>query len=311
MERRRLGHSKLEVGVVGLGCNNFGMRIDEPSSAAVVDAAIDAGITLFDTADMYGDGRSEEFLGRALGARRADVVVATKFGGLGAMKKETGFGAPAAVRACLDASLARLGTDWIDLYQMHYPDPATPIAETLGALDDCVRAGKVRAIGSSNFDAAGVRAAADAAAVSGGAAFAAAQNEWSVLARAAERALVPACVAANVSLIPYFPLASGLLTGKYARGEAFAEGTRLAAMPYFASVATDANFAKVEALTAIAREAGRTLVELAMSWLACQPSVGSIIAGATKPSQVAANAAAAGWRMSADELRAVEDAVAD
>lgn len=306
MEIRRLGSSKLEVGVVGLGCNNFGMRIDEAASRAVVNAALDAGITLFDTADMYGDGKSEIFLGRALGSERSRAVVATKFGGLAAMKKETGFGAPSAVKACLDASLARLGTDYVDLYQMHYPDPATPIADTLGALDDCVRAGKVLAIGSSNFDAAGVRAADEAARASGGAAFATAQNEWSLLAREVEAALVPACSAANVSLVPYFPLASGMLTGKYRRGAEYAEGTRFAAMPYFARFATDANFATVEALEAFAQKSGHTLLELAMSWLACQPSVGSIIAGATKPEQVEANTAAASWKLTREELREIE-----
>ena len=306
MESRRIGSSELEVSLVGLGCNNFGMKIDERATAAVVHACLDEGVHFFDTADMYGGGKSEEFLGKALGVRRKDIVLATKFGGMAKAQGKTGFGAPQAVHESLDASLRRLGTDYIDLYQMHYPDPDTPVEETLGALDDAVQAGKVRVVGHSNFDAEQIEAASKAARRN---AFASAQNEWSLLSRAAEEAVVPACESAGISMIPYFPLASGMLTGKYRRGEEFADGSRLAAMSFFADVANDENFTRVEALAKVADQVGRTLVELAFGWLAAQPTVASVIAGATTPEQVRSNAHATDRALSAEEVEAATAAV--
>ena len=306
METRTLGGSELAASLVGLGCNNFGMKLDADGTQQVVHACLDAGITFFDTADMYGGGKSEEFLGKALGARRKDVVLATKFGGMDKMQGKQRYGAPDAVVACVDASLSRLGTDWIDLYQMHYPDPDVPIEETLGALDALITSGKVRAVGHSNFDAAQIAGAAAAASDN---AFVSAQNEWSLLARNVEADVVPACEAASLSMIPYFPLASGMLTGKYRRGEDFDEGTRLGAMSYFADVASDENFDKVEALERVAQDGGRSLLELAFGWLAAQPSVASVIAGATTPEQVRANAGAVARPLEAGEVGAIEAAL--
>ena len=302
MELRNLGASELRASVVGLGTNNFGMRCDLDQSAAVVHAALDAGITFFDTADMYGGGKSEEFLGKALANHRNGALIATKFGGDAFHAGKRGFGRPAAIVESIDASLKRLGCDHIDLYQMHYPDAETPIAETIGALRELIQAGKVRAVGHSNFEAAGLREADDT--------FVSAQNEWNLLQRDVEAEVIPACESAGISQIPYYPLASGLLTGKYKRGEPFAEGTRLAAVEYFASVATEENFDKVEKLQAVASDAGRPLLDLAFSWLAAQPSVASIIAGATKPAQVAVNARAADWKLGESELEAINEAAA-
>jgi aryl-alcohol dehydrogenase-like predicted oxidoreductase len=309
MEQRRLGGSDLEVSVVGLGCNNFGMKIDLAASRAVIDAALDAGIDFLDTADMYGGGKSEEFIGEVLGKRRSRVRIGTKFGAGRRAKGPGQFGTRAYTLECAEASLKRLRTDYIDLYQMHYPDPGTPIEETLGALDELVRQGKVRQIGCSNYTGAMI---AEADAVSGSKKlprFVSAQNEWSLLQRDAERDVIPACEKHRLGQLPYFPLASGLLTGKYRRGEKFAAGTRFATMgDYFASVATDANFAKVEALERVARAHGRTLLELAMSWLAAQPSVASVIAGATTPEQVRANAGSVSWKLTPAELAEIERA---
>jgi aryl-alcohol dehydrogenase-like predicted oxidoreductase len=309
MEHRRLGGSDLEVSVVGLGCNNFGMKIDLAASRAVIDAALDAGIDFFDTADMYGGGKSEEFIGEVLGKRRSRVRIGTKFGAGRKAKGPGQFGTRAYTLECAEASLKRLRTDYIDLYQMHYPDPGTPIEETLGALDELVRQGKVRQIGCSNFTGPMI---AEADAVSGKKGlprFVSAQNEWSLLKREAEGDVIPACEKHRLGQLPYFPLASGLLTGKYRRGEKFAAGTRFATMgDYFASVATDANFAKVEALERVAKAHGHTLLELAMSWLAAQPSVASVIAGATTPEQVHANAKSVSWKLSPAELAEIERA---
>jgi aryl-alcohol dehydrogenase-like predicted oxidoreductase len=297
MEMRKIG--TLEVSLVGLGCNNFGGRIDEEQTRAVVDAAIDAGITLFDTADVYGGaGRSEELLGRALGARRKDIVLATKFGM--PMGDGKAGAAPAYVKAACDASLQRLGTDVIDLYQLHAPDASVPIADTLGALEELVQAGKVREVGCSNFSPELL----DAAAAAGtGARFVSVQNELSLLRRRGDDELVAACERHDLAILPYFPLASGMLTGKYRRGEAPPDGTRLAGLPEDRrdKALGDRVFDKVEALEAFATGRGHTLLELAMSWLAGLPRMGSVIAGATSPDQVRANAAAVGWQLSATE----------
>ncbi|HEU4629592.1 MAG TPA: aldo/keto reductase [Gemmatimonadaceae bacterium] len=300
MHTRHIG--SLEVSVVGLGCNNFGRRIDEAATHAVVQAALDAGITFFDTADIYGSTLSEQYLGRALGARRREVVLATKFG----MKvDERRRGAhPDYVRQACEDSLRRLGTDYIDLYQLHEPDPAVPIADTLGALDELVRAGKVREIGCSNFDAVQLREA-EVAVRSHAARFVSVQNEYSLLQREPERAVLAECVRAGLAFIPYFPLASGLLTGKYRRGEPPPAGSRIAGGAN-RNKFTDENLAHVERLRAYAESRGHTLLELAFSWLLTREPVASVIAGATKPEQVRANVAAAGWQLSAEELAEVD-----
>lgn len=308
MELRNLGTSGLRVSLVGLGCNNFGMRLDAGQTATVVHAALDAGITLFDTADMYGGrGKSEEFLGKALGARRKEIVLASKFG---MAMDDVGVKIGASRRYVMQAvedSLKRLGTDWIDLYQLHQLDPRTPIDETLRALDDLIRQGKVRYVGSSNLPAWRSTEAEFVARELGTHRFVSCQEEWNVLNRAIEKDVVPMMEAYGLGMLPYFPLASGLLTGKY-RKDAMPEGARLTDMPKFANrtYVTDANFAKVEKLDAFAKERGHTLLELAFSWLAAQKVTGSVIAGATKPEQIAGNVAAAGWKMTAEDLAGVE-----
>jgi len=303
MRYRSLGVGGPEVSVVGLGCNNFGRRNDEPAARAVVDAALDVGVTLFDTADVYGDGDSERFLGAALGTRRDDVVVATKFGG---RMEGRGGGSAAHVRRAVEASLERLGTDRIDLYQYHSPDGVTPIEETLAALDELVRAGKVRYVGSSNFSPEQVDEADRIARERGWARFVSAQNEYSLLNREAEAELLPTCERLGIGVLPYFPLASGLLTGKYRRGEPPPEGTRLAGNP---GRLTDEAFDRVEALEHYASERGRTLLEVAIGVLAARPPVASVIAGATKPEQVRANAAAGEWEPASEDLAALSAAL--
>ncbi|HUY64642.1 MAG TPA: aldo/keto reductase [Acidimicrobiales bacterium] len=305
MPTRRIG--SLEVSVVGLGCNNFGGRIDAGATAAVVDAALEAGITFFDTADIYGATRSEQFLGTALGWRRSEVVLATKFG-MEVDPQRKG-ASPAYVRQALDDSLRRLGTDHIDLYQLHAPDPATPIAETLAALDEQVSAGKVRQIGCSNFSVEQLHEA-DQAVADGAARFVSVQNEFSILHRVPEHGVLAQCERSHVAFIPYFPLARGLLTGKYRRGEPAPSGTRLARLDseQYGRLASEANLSAVEELAAVAEGAGRTLVELAIAWLAGRSPVASVIAGATSAAQVHANVAAADWVLN-DDQRAQVDAV--
>ena len=311
MEHRRLGGSDLEVSLVGLGCNNFGMKIDLEASRKVIDAALDAGIDFFDTADMYGNGKSEEFIGEVLGPRRSRVRIGTKFGGVAMVSGKKGWGQRAYIHECADASLKRLRTDHIDLFQMHYPDPGTPIEETLGALDELVRQGKVRQIGCSNYTGAMIADADATSARKKLARFVSAQNEWSLLVRDAEKDVIPACEKQRLGQLPYFPLASGMLTGKYRRGEKYAAGSRFATMgDYFAKVASDANFAKVEALEKVAKAHGHSLLELAMGWLAAQPSVASVIAGATTPEQVRANAASMTWKMKPGDLAEIDRALA-
>jgi aryl-alcohol dehydrogenase-like predicted oxidoreductase len=300
LEKRRIG--SLEVSVVGLGCNNFGWRIDADATAAAVNAALDAGINFFDTADIYGAGASEEFLGQALGQRRHQVLIATKFGMK--MDEQRRGASPEYMRRAVEDSLQRLGTDSIDLYQLHQPDPDVPIAETLGALDDLVRAGKVREIGCSNFSGDQLRAA-EAAVREGGARFVSVQNQYSMLHREPEGDVLPECVRAGIAFLPYFPLANGLLTGKYRRGQPLPEGSR-ARDGFGPKVFTDENLALVESLTALAAARGHTMLELAVSWLAAQPAVASVIAGAKSPEQVKANASAAGWPLTAEDLDAIE-----
>jgi aryl-alcohol dehydrogenase-like predicted oxidoreductase len=296
MQSRTLG--SLSVSVVGIGCNNFGGRIDEAATNAVVGAALDAGITLFDTADIYGGTKSEEYLGRALGSRRDEAVIATKFGG--PIDDERKGGASAAyVKRAVDDSLRRLGTDRIDLYQLHFPDPSVPLAETLGALDELVREGKVREIGCSNFSPELIAESEGISAQQQLARFVSVQNEYSLLRRAPEKGVLDACEKYDLGFIPYFPLASGLLTGKYRRGEAPPAGTRLA------SGIPDGDFDDVERLAAVAGRLGRSLLELAVGGLAAIDGIASVIAGATTPEQVRANAAAGGWRPSPAELDAV------
>jgi aryl-alcohol dehydrogenase-like predicted oxidoreductase len=297
METRRIG--SLEVSVVGLGCNNFGRRLDAAATARVIDAALDAGVNFLDTADMYGGGKSEEYLGRALAGRWNRVVLATKFGW---ELDETRKGASAAyVKRAVEASLRRLGTDRIDLYQLHKPDPATPIAETLGALADLVREGKVREIGCSNFSAAQVEQAERAAA--GGPRFVSVQNEYSLLHREPEAEVLPACGRLGLSFLPYFPLANGLLTGKYRRGRPLPEGARLTepGRPALDEKLLDT----VERLVSFAGERGHTLLDLAFAHLLSRPEVASVIAGATRPEQIRANAAAASWTLTAEDRAAL------
>ena len=301
---RTLGHSGLQVSVVGLGCNNFGRRVDLAGTRAVVDAALEAGITFFDTADTYGGrGGSEELLGEVLEGRRDQVVLATKFGmDMGDGKGPRG--SRGYIEQAVQASLRRLATDVIDLYWYHQPDGVTPIAETLETLDELVRAGTVRAIGASNFSAAQIDEADAVARECGLTRFTAIQNQYSLLVRDAEADVLPACERLGLGFVPYFPLASGLLTGKYRRGQAGPPGAR----PERPQIATDAQFALVEALDRYARERGLSLVQVAIGALLARGVVSSVIAGATKPEQVRANAAAVEWTPSegdVEELRSL------
>ncbi|GID30074.1 aldo/keto reductase [Paractinoplanes brasiliensis] len=313
MSYRRLGTSGLVVSVVGLGCNNFGRKLDADGTREVVDAAFDAGITLFDTADRYGDpsGASEQCLGAALKGRRDEVILATKFGMDVGRLNGNDFGARGSRRyivRAVESSLRRLETDYIDLYQMHEPDPRTPIDETLAALDDLVRSGKVRYLGNSNF--AGWQIAdADWTARAGGLTpFISAQNRYSLLHRDAEQEVVPACEQFGLGLLPFFPLDSGLLSGKYRRGEQPAAGTRLSQARY-RSWLENADWDTIEALAAFGAERGHSLLEVAIAGLAARPAVSSVIAGATTAEQVHANAAAGAWELTADDVAALEEAL--
>jgi aryl-alcohol dehydrogenase-like predicted oxidoreductase len=302
MTYRQLGDSGLTVSTVGIGCNNFGRRLDQDGTNAVVRQALDSGITLFDTADIYGQGASEEMLGLALGSERENVVVATKFGMdmQGANGPDWGVrGSRRYVRKAVESSLRRLGTDWIDLYQLHRPDPQTPIDETLAALDELVREGKVRYLGSSNFTGWQVVDADWTARAAGTSRFVSAQNEYSLVERDVEDELVPACEHVGVGLLPFFPLASGLLTGKYRRGEPAPEGTRLAGM---ADRLEGADWDTLEALEAYAAQRGLRPIDVAIGGLAAQPAVASVIAGATRPEQVVDNVRAGLWEPSAEDL---------
>ncbi|MDA1077078.1 MAG: aldo/keto reductase [Proteobacteria bacterium] len=308
--QRRLGKTGLYVSEVGLGCNNFGVRMDELATERVVHAALDQGITLFDTADVYGEQRSEVYLGKALQGRRDQAIVATKFGSpVGPGNLNRG-GSRRYVRAAIEASLARLNTDYIDLYQIHFPDAATPVDETLGVLDDLVREGKVRYIGHSNFTGWQIADADWQAKSSGVQRFVTAQNHLSLLERDALKEVIPACDRFSIGLLPYFPLASGMLTGKYHRGEAPEQGTRMAQVERIARRSlTDANFDLVDRLTAYAQSQGRSLLDLAFGWLLSFPSVSSVIAGATSPAQIEANLNAASWRLSEEQMAEVKSVV--
>jgi aryl-alcohol dehydrogenase-like predicted oxidoreductase len=306
MSYRRLGDSGLVVSAVGLGCNNFGRRLNADETRAVVDAAFDEGITLFDTADTYGSphGASEEFLGAALKGRRDDVVVATKFGSNMEGVNGNDFGARGARRyivRAVESSLRRLDTDYIDLYQMHQPDPVTPIDETLSALDDLVRTGKVRYLGNSNFAGWQIADADWTARAAGQAPFISAQNQYSLLHREAEAEVLPACEHFGLGFLPFFPLDSGLLSGKYRRGSAAPAGTRLAGDRY-QSWLDEANWDLIEALASYGEARGHSLLDVAIAGLLAQPAVTSVIAGATRPDQVHANAAAASWEPSAADV---------
>jgi aryl-alcohol dehydrogenase-like predicted oxidoreductase len=306
MEYRRLGDSGLKVSAVGIGCNNFGMRIDQPATDAVVGAALDAGINFFDTADVYGGSQSEVMLGKALNGKRDEVVIATKFASPMGQRHDQRGGSRRYVMQAVEASLKRLGTDYIDLYQMHRPDPDTPIEETLSALDDLVRDGKVRYLGNSNFSGWQIADADWISKSKGQERFVSAQNLYSLLERGSGREVLPACERFGLGFLPFFPLASGLLTGKYKKGEAPPEGTRLAAWGRRGQDAlNDKNFGKLERLSGWAEERGKSLLELAFAWLLGQPVVSSVIAGATRPEQVQANAAAANWALSPQEVEEV------
>jgi aryl-alcohol dehydrogenase-like predicted oxidoreductase len=303
MPIRQIG--SLDVSLVGLGCNNFGGRTNESQSTAVVRAALDAGINFFDTADIYGGTRSEEILGAALGRDRADVIVATKFG-MTLSPERTG-AAPEYVRSALEDSLRRLGTDYVDLYQLHRPDPDTPIGDTLAALADLVKAGKVREIGCSNFSAAQLREA-DAAAAEGAPRFASVQNQYSLLQREPELDVLAECERLEIAFIPFSPLANGLLSGKYRRGEPPPPGTRLAGMPAERreTLLADATMDVVDKLEGFAQQQGHSILELAIAWLAAKAMVASVIAGATRAEQVIANVRAADWVLTEEELQAVD-----
>ena len=307
MKTRKLGRSGLGVSITGLGCNNFGARLDAQGSRAVIHKALDVGITLFDTADVYGDrGGSERLMGEILGPRRKDIVLASKFGmAMDDTGRKQG-GSRRYIMEAVEASLARLRTDWIDLYQIHRPDPSTPIEETLRALDDLVRQGKVRYIGCSNFAGWQLTDALWTSRSDGLEHFVSCQNEYSLVERAIEGELVPAMRHHGVGLLPFYPLAAGLLTGKYAGG-ASPQGTRLTKHPQMAARhLSDARRAVADALDGFARERGHSLLELAMSWLAGQDFVASVIAGASSPEQVEANAKAVDWALSAQERSEID-----
>lgn len=302
MEKRQIG--SLSVSVVGLGCNNFGRRIDAAQSATVINVALEKGINFLDTADIYGNGQSEDFIRQALGSRRKDVIIASKFGNL---MEGQGRGAhPDYIRTAVETSLQRLGTDYIDLYQLHVPDPDVPIADTLGALNELVQAGKVREIGSSNFSAEQIRDS-EAAVKAGAARFVSVQNEYSLLKREAENGVLAACAELGIGFLPYFPLASGLLTGKYRQGQPSPEGTRLSGNATWLS---EQNLVTVEKLISFAEAKGHTILELAFGWLLAKPVVTSVIAGATRVEQIEANAAAASWTLSEAELAEIDQLLA-
>jgi aryl-alcohol dehydrogenase-like predicted oxidoreductase len=303
METRRIG--SLSVSIVGIGCNNFGSRIDETRTAEVVDAALESGINFFDTADMYANGRSEELLAAALRGRRSKAIIATKFATH--MEGQGSGAAPEYVRKACDASLKRLGTDYIDLYQQHVPDPKVPIAETLGALTELVAAGKVREIGCSNFSAEQLREAKLASVRLRGARFVSVQNEYSLLHREPEEdGVLQESERQSIAFLPFFPLKAGLLTGKYRMGKPIPADTRVANFDRYRKLLTDDNLEKVEALVEFAARRNRSLIELSVSWLLAHPTVASVIAGASSADQVRDNAAAAAWKLDAADLREVD-----
>lgn len=304
LNSRQIG--SLAVSEIGLGTNNFGGRMEAAPSKVVVDTAIEAGVNFFDTADVYGGSLSEQYLGQALGTRRKEVLVATKFGN--PFQGGPGGASPEYVRQAADGSLQRLGTDYIDLFQLHRPDPKVPIAETLGALAELVEAGKVRELGCSNFSVDQLREAA--AAAGDGPRFVSVQNHYSLLHRQPESdGVLEECQKQGIAFLPYFPLANGLLSGKYSLDSPPPKGTRLAGMPAerLASVLNEESLSKVERLADLAERQGHTILELAFAWLLARPQVASVIAGATRPEQVKANAAAAGWQLGDDLLQQIDE----
>ncbi len=303
MDRRKIGGADgLDVSLVGLGCNAFGGRVDEKGTHAVLDAAIDAGIDFFDTAEGYGGGNSELFMGTGLKGKRDKILLATKFGLSTSHLPDKNRGSPENIRVALDQSLRKLQTDRIDLYQLHRPDPDTPVAETMGALEEQEKAGKIRYYGCSYYSGAQMQEAVDAAEKAGLKGFVTAQNAWNMLERDIEAELIPVCEANGIGLLPYYPIAKGLLTGKYTRGSKAQAGSRMDGDPSLAN----ANFDLLDRLDAYARDHGYDLLTLAISWLAAQPSIASIISGASKPEQMAPNAAAARWKLTAKNLEEVD-----
>ena len=307
MEYRRLGNTGLKVSEVGLGGNNFGWWADEPTSIGVINHAIDSGINFIDTADIYDRGHSEEYIGKALKGKRSQVIIATKFANpMGESPNEKG-GSRYYIMKAVEASLKRLQTDYIDLYQIHLPDPETPIEETLRTLDDLVWAGKVRYIGCSNFAAWQLCEALWTSKVNNLHSFVTVQPQYNLLARQIERELVPCCQAYNIGVIPYFPLASGFLTGKYRQGEKPPADSRLSAPnPAFQRIFTEENWSKLAKLEAFAKERGHTVGELAIAWLLSKPWLSTVIAGARKTEQVSANVAASEWKLTAEEAAEVD-----
>ena len=309
MKMRTLGTSGLRISAVGVGCMNFGSMCDQAATDAIVATAFDLGVNFFDVADIYGGvmNRSEVMLGKALGARRKDAIVATKFGAKlgGGGGAGPGGGSAAYIGKAVEASLAALGTDYIDLYQHHFPDTGTPLEETLRALDDLVRQGKVRHIGCSNYTGAQLANGLELSSRLGLAPFVSAQNRYSLLTRDIEQELVPVCVARGIGILPYFPLESGLLSGKYRKGQPLPEGSRFAKWRGGGSFASDARYAIVEKLADYGAGRGRTVLDLAMGWLASQPAVTSVIAGVTRAEQLAQNVAAGSWEPSPEELAAI------
>jgi aryl-alcohol dehydrogenase-like predicted oxidoreductase len=307
MLRRPFGTTGLQVSAVGLGGNNVGIRLDLAATRNLVDAALDAGITLFDTADIYGNrGGSETLLGEALGARRKDIVLITKFGMPMDDSGRRQGGSRRYVVEAIEASLQRLKTDWIDIYYYHRPDPATPFEETLRALDDLVRTGKVRHIGCSNFSGAQIAEAQRVAKANGLTPFVTAQDQYNLLSREIEREVLPVVAAEKLALLPYFPLASGMLTGKYRLGEPVPQGTRLSNPRYSDRFLNDENYRIVEHLQEFCTARGRTLLQLAFAWLLAKPAVASAIAGASTPEQLMQNVGAIGWRLSPEEIAEVD-----
>ncbi len=303
MEYRYLGKSGLKVSAIGLGTNNFGRRLDADATALVINHALDMGVTMIDTSNSYGDGYSEDYIGRALKGKRDKAVIATKVSSTVGDGPNDGGNSRQHIMAAVEDSLCRLQTDYIDLYQIHWHDPNVPIEETLRALDDLVRQGKVRYIGCSNFTAWQVCEAAWTSRSLGVASFASVQPRYSLMDREIETELVPFCDAYGVGILPYYPLANGFLTGKYRRGEAVPTGTRLAENDR--GMFTDANFDLLDKLEAFCEARGRTVLELAFAWLLANDAVSSVIAGATRVEQVIANAKAASWQLTADEVAEV------
>lgn len=304
METRELG--SLNVSVTGLGCNNFGRRLDLAGTKSVLDAAIAAGVTFLDTADTYGDTRSEELMGEALKGRRSEVLLATKFGMPNKAAGLTGGARPDYIHASIDASLKRLQTDHVDLYQLHKPDPDVPIADTLGALGELVQAGKVREIGCSNFSAEQMREAHAAAEQDGTPRFVSVQNEYNLMRRQDERTVIPAARELGVGHLPYYPLMSGILTGKYRKNQPLPEGTRVRGSEMWESLLTEQTYDLIEALITFANARERELIDLAFAWLLAEPAVKSVIAGAMSPAQIQRNAQAASWSLTRGEKEEVD-----